>query len=201
MLLIGLTGGIGSGKSTVAAAFAARGAIVIDADQIAREVVAAGTDGLAEIVAQFGEEVLGDDGELDRPALGKIVFGDDEARATLNDITHPRIGEVTFARFAEIAEMEPPERVVVHDVPLLVEGGMAASYEYVVVVLADEERRIQRLQEHRGMDPDDARSRMRVQASDDDRRAVATHVITNDGDLDELERQVDAVWSAIRAIG
>lgn len=202
MYLVGLTGGIGSGKSTVAARLAQLGAYVIDADVVAREVVEPGTPGLEAIVARFGSSVLTADGALDRPALAAIVFGDDQARAALNDITHPRIGERITERIAAHVDAEADEhraRIVVVDHPLLIETGQAAAFPAVVVVLAPEELRIQRLVGSRGMDADDVRARLRAQADDAERRAAATHVIVNDGDLDHLHEQADAVHASLRS--
>ncbi|MGI5130853.1 dephospho-CoA kinase [Pseudonocardia sp. CA-107938] len=191
MLHVGLTGGIGSGKSTVARRLVARGAVLVDADVLAREVVAAGTDGFAEVVAQFGAGVVGPDGELDRPALGAVVFGDAEARARLNAIVHPRVRERSTAMVAAAA----PDAVVVQDVPLLVEGGMAARFALVVVVHADAEVRVARLVEQRGMDAADARSRIAAQATDDARRAVADVWLDNGGSPDDVAAAVDRLWA------
>jgi len=189
MVTVGLTGGVGSGKSTVAALLAAHGALVIDADAIAREVVAPGEPALTEIADAFGPEVIRGDGELDRPALAARVFTDGEARARLNAITHPRIA----ARTAEIMAGAAPGQVVVHDVPLLVENRLAGAYDLVVVVEASREVRMQRLA-LRGMPAAEAERRMASQASDAERREVADVVITNNGDLASLERQVDELW-------
>ncbi len=191
MLRVGLTGGIGAGKSTVAAELSELGAIVVDADRIAREVVEPGTDGLAEVVAAFGEDVLDDEGRLDRPALGRVVFGDEEARTRLNGILHPRIG----ARTAELIAAAPDDAVVVHDVPLLVENGMGPAFALVVVVDAPAEVRVQRLAETRGMGEDDARARIRAQASEADRRAAADVWIDNVGDVETVQATVRALWS------
>ena len=188
---MGLTGGIGAGKSTVAAELSALGAVVVDADQIAREVVEPGTDGLAEVVAAFGEDVLDDEGRLDRPALGRIVFADDEARTRLNGILHPRIG----ARTAELIAGAPDDAVVVHDVPLLVENGMGPAFALVVVVDAPEDVRVARLAETRGMPEDDARARIRAQATEEARRAAADVWIDNVGDVDAVHERVRALWS------
>ncbi|GIH18116.1 dephospho-CoA kinase [Rugosimonospora africana] len=187
---VGLTGGIGAGKSEVARRLAELGAQVIDADKLAREVVAPGTDGLAEVVAAFGPEVLGPDGALDRPALGRRVFGDDEARRRLESIIHPRVR----ARTAELVAAQPPDAVVVNDVPLLVEAGLAKGFDLVVVVLADEAARVRRLVEVRGMSEDEARSRIAAQATDEQRRAAADVILHNDGTLDELRAAVDDLW-------
>ncbi|HEU4348031.1 MAG TPA: dephospho-CoA kinase [Actinoplanes sp.] len=187
---IGLTGGIGAGKTAVARRFAELGALVVDADALARAAVAAGTPGLAAVVAEFGPGVLGPDGELDRPALGRLVFGDEGVRARLNAIVHPLVRR----RAAELIAAAPPGTVVVQDVPLLVETGQADRYDLVVVVEAPAELRAERLARDRGMSPDEARSRMAAQATDEQRRAAADVVLVNDGDLDELRAEVDRVW-------
>lgn len=185
MLRVGLTGGIGSGKSTVARALAELGAVVIDADQLAREVLAPGSEGLAEVVKAFGDDVLVD-GALDRAALAAKAFASDEARETLNSITHPRIGALTAERMGAAAE----DAIVAHDVPLLVEKGMAPFYHLVIVVHADVELRVKRLVESRGMDEADARSRIAAQASVEQRRAVADVWLDNSGDVPD----VTALW-------
>jgi dephospho-CoA kinase len=190
VLRIGLTGGIGSGKSTVSALLAERGAVVIDADRIAREVVAPGTPGLAAVAEAFGDGVLAPDGSLDRPALAAIVFADPEARARLDAIVHPLVR----ARAAEIAAAAPPDAVVVNDVPLLVETGQAGAYELVLVVEADTATRVARLVQ-RGLSAEDARARMAAQASDGQRRAVADVVLDNSGTREELAAQVDRFWT------
>jgi dephospho-CoA kinase len=190
MLLIGLTGGIGSGKSAVATRLTELGAIVIDADAIAREVVEPGTDGLAEVVAEFGPEVLTATGELDRPALGRLVFADPQRRQALERIIHPRVR----ARSAEILSTAPEDAVVVNDIPLLVETGQAKNFPLVIVVLAAEDVRVARLLRDRGMSEEDARARIAAQATDEQRREVADIVIVNDGTVDELRVAVDAAW-------
>ena len=190
MLRIGLTGGIGSGKSTVAALLAERGARVVDADRIAREVVEPGTPGLAAVVAEFGEGVLAGDGSLDRPALTAVVFGDPAARARLDGVVHPLVR----ARAAELVAAAPPEAVVVQDVPLLVETGQAGSYDLVLVVEADPEVRVRRLV-GRGLSAEDARARMASQATDEQRRAVADVVLRNDGDRPALAERVGRFWA------
>jgi dephospho-CoA kinase len=190
VLRIGLTGGIGSGKSTVSALLAARGAVVIDADRIAREVVEPGTPGLAAVVEAFGADVLRADGSLDRPALAAIVFGDAESRKRLDGIVHPLVR----SRAAELAAAAPEDAVVVHDVPLLVETGQTGSYDVVLVVRADPEVRVQRLLQ-RGLPEDDARARIAAQASDEQRSAVADVVLDNDGSPDELADQVNRFWA------
>lgn len=190
--IIGLTGGVGSGKSTVAALLAEHGAFVVDADAVAREVVAPGSAGLQRVAAAFGPDVLAADGTLDRPRLGALVFRDTDALARLNAILHPLIAQRTGELFAAA----PPGAVLVHDVPLLVENGLAPAYERVVVVLADDEVRLARLAA-RGMAPDEARRRMAAQATDEARLAVADEVLRNDGDRADLRAQVDALWARI----
>ena len=190
MLRIGLTGGIGAGKSTVAARLAELGATIVDADRLAREVVEPGTPGLAAVVEAFGADVLLPDGRLDRPALGRTVFGDAEQLARLNGILHPLIGERTRA----VIEAAPSNAVLVHDIPLLVENGLAAGFALVIVVDAPEPERIRRLVEDRGMRPDDAQARIRAQAGDAERRAVADVWIDNSGTAEATRAQVDACW-------
>lgn len=190
MLRIGLSGGIGSGKSTVASRFAEHGAVVIDADVLSREVVEPGTDGLAEIAAAFGADILTPDGALDRPALAARVFGDDQARETLNGIVHPRVA----ARTAELVAAAPADAVVVHDVPLLVEKGYAPHYHLVVIVDAPVETRVQRLV-GRGLPEADARARIAAQATEDARRAVADVWLDNSGAQDVVLAAVDALWA------
>jgi dephospho-CoA kinase len=191
VLQIGLTGGIGAGKTAVARRLAELGALVIDSDVVAREVVAAGTPGLDAVVAEFGPGVLGADGGLDRAALAGIVFADDEARNRLNGIVHPLVRR----RVAGIVAGAPADAVVVQDVPLLVETGQASRFDLVVVVEAPEAVRVDRLARDRGMDAEQARARMAAQASDADRRAVADVVLVNDGDLDALRGAVDRFWA------
>jgi dephospho-CoA kinase len=190
VLMVGLTGGIGAGKSEVARRLGELGAVVIDSDRLAREVVEPGTEGLAEIVAAFGPEVLGPDGALDRPALGRRVFGDEAARHRLEEIIHPRVR----ARSAELIAAAPPDAVVVNDIPLLVETGIGAGFDLVVVVAASEPGRIRRLARYRSMPAEEARSRMAAQATDEQRRAVADVVLDNDGSLEELRAAVDRLW-------
>ena len=190
MLRIGLTGGIGSGKSTVSRLLAERGAVIIDADVIAREVVEPGTPGLAAVVEAFGAEVLAPDGSLDRPALAAVVFADPESRRRLDGIVHPLVR----ARAIEVAAAAPTDAVLVNDVPLLVETGQASSYDLVLVVEADPETRIARLVQ-RGLTAEDARARIAVQATDDERRAVADVVLDNSGTPEELATQVDRFWT------
>lgn len=190
MLKIGLTGGIGSGKSEVSKRLAARGAVVIDADKIAREVVEPGTPGLARVVAVFGEEVLHPDGSLNREKLGAIVFADPDKLASLNGIVHPLVGE----RVADLQSRTADDAIMVYDVPLLAENRLAPMYDVVIVVDAADEVRIARLAEHRGMPEHDAKARIAAQATREDRLAIADIVIDNEGDLDDLEARVDQVW-------
>lgn len=197
MYLVGLTGGMGSGKSTVAAELARLGAHVIDADVAAREVVAPGEPALAEIRERFGTDIVGADGSLDRAALAAVVFADDDARADLNAITHPRIGERIGRWLAELGEEQrdgDDPVIAVIDHPLLIETGQADDFPSLVVVIAPVETRIARLEGGRGIDPADARARMASQASDDERRAAATHIVDNSGSLEQLRSQVEAVW-------
>jgi len=188
---VGLSGGVGSGKSTVSALLAEHGATVIDADALAREVVEPGTEGYAAVVARFGDAVVAD-GRLDRPALAKIVFNDEQARADLNAIVHPLVGR----RTAELMAAAAPDAIVVYDVPLLVESNMAAGFDRVVIVEAPVELRVQRLQ-GRGMPEPDARARIAAQASDEQRRAVADEIVDNSGTRQQLEAQVDALWQRL----
>lgn len=192
---MGLTGGIGSGKSEVARLLASYGAVVIDADQIAREVVAPGTDGLAEVVAEFGRGVLRSDGALDRDQLGEVVFADPDKRERLNAIVHPRVGE----RAAELQTAAPDDAVVVYDVPLLVENDLAGDYDVVIVVDAPVETQVQRMVELRGMPEQQVRSRLGAQASRERRRATADIVIDNAAGIDELDGQVRQVWDHLSA--
>ncbi|MFF8531390.1 dephospho-CoA kinase [Streptomyces sp. NPDC015532] len=191
MLKVGLTGGIGAGKSEVSRLLVAHGAVLIDADRIAREVVAPGTPGLAAVVDAFGEDVLAPDGGLDRPKLGSIVFADPQELAVLNSIVHPLVG----ARSRALEDAAPEDAVVVHDVPLLAENGLAALYDLVIVVDARPETQLDRLVRLRGMAEEDARARMAAQASRDKRLAIADIVIDNDVPLETLERRVGDVWA------
>ena len=183
MLRIGLTGGIGSGKSSVARLFAERGAVIVDADAIARAVVAPGTRGLAAVAERFGADVLGADG-----ALAGVVFGDAAALAALEGITHPLIWAEAARQFAAV----PADGIVVHDMPLLVEKVMSAEYHLVIVVLTDTELRVRRLVEHRGLDESDARRRIAAQVDDDARRAAADVLLDNNGTPDALANQAGA---------
>ncbi|MCV7260893.1 dephospho-CoA kinase [Mycobacterium shimoidei] len=191
MLRIGLTGGIGAGKSAVAATFAQCGGIIVDGDVIAREVVEPGTEGLAALVEAFGEDILQPDGSLDRPALAAKAFSDDESRKTLNGIVHPLVGK----RRAEIIAGVPEDAVVVEDIPLLVESGMAPLFPLVVVVHADAAVRLRRLVDQRGMAEDDARARIAAQANDEQRRAVADVWLDNSGTPEALAERAREVWN------
>lgn len=190
---MGLTGGIGAGKSEVARLLVSFGAVLVDADRIAREVVEPGTEGLAAVVAEFGPQVLAADGSLDRAALGAIVFADEERRKTLGSIVHPLVGR----RSQELQEAAGPDAIVVHDVPLLTENGLAPLYDLVVVVDASPQTRLERLVGARGMDPQEVRARMAAQASREQRLAIADVVIDNDGPLDALRPQVEALWRTL----
>lgn len=190
MLRIGLTGGMGAGKSTVARALAELGAVIIDSDLIAREVVAVGTPGLARLVEAFGDEILAADGGLDRPALAARAFRDDESRTTLNSITHPLVGQ----RTAELLAAAAPDAIVVQDVPLLVENGMGPLVNLVVVVDVAAETRLRRLVEFRGVPEGDARARIAAQASDEQRYAAADVLLDNNGAAGRVEEQVHRLW-------
>lgn len=195
MLRVGLTGGIGAGKSEVSRLLASYGAVLIDADKIAREVVEPGTPGLAAVVAAFGDGILTPDGTLDRPKLGSVVFADPERLAVLNGIVHPLVRD----RSAELEAAAGEDSVVVQDVPLLTENGLAPLYDMVLVVDASPETQLDRLVRLRGMARDEARARMAAQADREQRLAVADLVIDNDGPLEALEPQVRKVWEELRA--
>lgn len=194
MLSVGLTGGIGSGKSEVSRLLGEHGAVIVDADRIAREVVEPGTEGHAAVVAEFGEEILAPDGTLDRPRLGALVFGDPERLKALNAIVHPLVG----ARSAELQRTAGEDAVVVHDVPLLVENGLGPQYDLVVVVDASTETRLDRLVRLRGMTEADARARMAAQATREQRLAVADVVVDNDGSPEQLRERVAELWRRLR---
>ncbi|MGI9085985.1 MAG: dephospho-CoA kinase [Aeromicrobium sp.] len=193
MFRLGLTGGIGSGKSTVSALLAERGAFIIDYDQLAREVVEVGAPALAAIAERFGDDVIADDGTLDRPALGSVVFGDDAARADLEAITHPAIRDLALARQATA----PDDGIVVHDHPLLVEMGIAARCDLVVVVDVPGDVQVERLVTLRGMSESDARARLAAQAPRAERLDAADVVIDNTGPVEDLEASVDQLWARI----
>lgn len=194
MVKVGLTGGIGAGKSEVSRLFAGYGAVIVDADRIAREVVEPGAPGLASVVAEFGEGVLAADGTLDRPRLGSLVFSDTERLAALNAIIHPLVGQ----RSAELERAAGEDAVVVHDVPLLAENGLGPLYDEVIVVDASPGTQLDRLVRLRGLDEGEARARMAAQATREERLAIADVVIDNDGPLEELEPQVRKVWERLR---
>jgi dephospho-CoA kinase len=215
MLKVGLTGGIGAGKSEVSRLLDAHGAVIVDADKIAREVVEPGTPGLAAVVAEFGEEILAPDGTLDRPKLGSLVFADTERLAALNAIVHPLVGERSAelerqaqeaaqaeqaqqAAAAESAQGQDGGAVIVHDVPLLAENGLAPLYDLVLVVDASPETQMDRLVRLRGMTEGEAAARMAAQATRRERLAVSDIVIKNDGPLEELQARVREVWDALR---
>lgn len=190
MIHVGLTGGVASGKSAVATQLAKLGAVVIDADKLAREVVAPGTEGLAQIRQAFGQEVLASDGSLDRAALGALVFSDEAQRLKLNAIVHPLVrAEANRLRAAASSEA-----VVVEDIPLLVESGQAERFDLVLVVQAPHEERIRRMVEDRRWSVAEAESRMAAQASDADRAAIADHLLMNDGTLEQLQAQVTELF-------
>jgi len=203
MLRVGLTGGIGSGKSEVARRLAALGAVVIDADQLAREVVQVGSDGLAEVVAEFGTDVLQADGSLDRAALGRIVFSDEDARRRLEKIIHPRVrtraAEIESA-VAQQAAKTGDHPVVVHVIPLLVETGQAGRFDVVIVVDTPEDVQIERLRRTRGMSEEEARARIDAQASREERLRAADIVLDNSGELPALDTQVEQAWQRLTTL-
>ena len=198
MYLIGLTGGIAAGKSLVSGRFAKLGAVVVDADRLAREVVEPGTAGLAAIAQTFGPSVISPSGELDRAALGAIVFADPDRLAALNAITHPAIRALTRERIAAAAAVDPGATVV-YDVPLLTEANVDHGYDLVVVVEANEPERIRRMVTDRGMAEPEARRRLASQASDAERRAISDVVIDNSGTIGDTLAQVDEVWARVEA--
>ena len=192
---VGLTGGVGSGKSTVSAILDELGAVIIDADVLAREVVAKGTPGLDAVVEAFGPELLTPDGDLDRPAMGLLVFADEQKRRTLEGIVHPLV----FERIVALEEAAGEHDIVVHDIPLLAESGRADTFDAVIVVDADAETRIERMVRDRGWTRQDAEARMLAQSERKERLAIATHVIENHGDLDQLRARVAEVYEQLRA--
>jgi dephospho-CoA kinase len=196
MLLVGLTGGIGAGKSTVARMLAERGAVVIDADELARRAIDTGTPGFDAVVKAFGPEAITSDGEINRNRLAALVFADEEARRKLEAIVHPEVARL-FAE--ETAKHKGTDRIVVYAVPLLVESGLQEMFDVVVVVTAQREDRIARLAAARNMSGKDIRGRMDAQLSDDERERAADVVIRNDSSMEDLERQVDAVWRDLMA--
>ena len=194
MLRVGLTGGIGAGKSEVSRRLAAQGAVIIDADAAARDVVAPGTEGLAEVTEAFGRDLLLPDGGLDRARLGDLVFADPEQRARLNAIIHPKVGE----RMAELEQAAGPGAIVVHDVPLITENGLASAYDVVVVVDVPPRTQIDRLVKLRGMTREQAKARIAAQATREQRLAIADMVVDNSSSLTELDRQVGDLWAELR---
>lgn len=192
---VGLTGGVASGKSTVSEILAELGAVIIDGDKLAREVVEKGTPGLAQVVEAFGAGVLTPEGSLDRPKLGRIVFADEEQRRRLEGIVHPLV----FERYAELEAAAPEGALVVHDIPLLAESGRADTFDAVVVVETPEELQIERMLRDRGWTREDAESRIAAQATPKQRRAIATHLIVNDGSLEHLRAQVEQVFAELTA--
>jgi dephospho-CoA kinase len=194
VLRVGLTGGIGAGKSEVSRRLAAQGAVVIDADAIAREVVEPGTPGLAAVIAEFGADLLRSDGGLDRDRLGEIVFADPAKLEGLNRIVHPLVAE----RMAELEKAAGQDSIVVHDVPLLAENNLSRGYDLVVVVDAPEQFQLERLLRQRRMTEEQARARMAAQASREKRLAVADLVVDNSSSLAELDRQVGDLWTELR---
>ena len=196
MLLVGLSGGIGAGKSTVARLLERRGAVVIDADQLARDAIAKGTPGFDDVVDAFGPEVVGPDGDLDRAALAARIFADPSEKATLEGIVHPEVA----SRFGQrVQEFRATDRVVLYVSPLLVELGLAPAFDVVVVVTASPHLRISRVASDRGLSPDEVRSRMAAQATDEQRMEVADVLIDNDGSLAELEPQIERLWADLVA--
>ncbi|MEX2328663.1 MAG: dephospho-CoA kinase [Nitriliruptoraceae bacterium] len=197
MLVVGLTGGIGSGKSTVADLLRVRGATVIDADAVAREVVEPGQPALVELVQRFGDDVVDDDGRLRRRELAERAFADDDAHASLERITHPHISRRVEQRLADLSAEADPATLVVVDHPLLIETGQTQRFAALVVVLADEQIRVDRVCRERGLTPDEVRARMTRQVDDAQRRAAASHVIENSGNLADLEARVDEVHAEL----
>ena len=195
MLRVGLTGGIASGKSAVADELAARGAVLVDADVLAREVVEPGTPGLAAVVQRFGPGVLDGDGRLDRPRLGRLVFADPEARRDLERVVHPAVR----ARAAELERAAPPDAVVVHVIPLLVETGQADDFDLCVVVDVDPESQLQRLQRRNDLSREEAQARVGAQATREERLAAADRVLHNDGSREHLRAEVGRLWQELAA--
>jgi dephospho-CoA kinase len=193
MVRVGLTGGIAMGKSTVSDYLRSHGAVVIDADAIAREVVEPGTPGFAQVVEEFGEGIVDESGAIDRPKLGALVFSDDSARKRLEAIVHPLV----FLRIIELEEQAPKDAVVVHDLPLLAESGRAETFDYVVVVDAPMEAQIERMVRDRGWTEDEARARIAAQASREARRAIATHLVENTGTREDLAGRVGEVFGEL----
>ena len=198
MLRVGLTGGIGSGKSTVSERLAALGAVILDADKAARAVVEPGTPGLAQIAEAFGPSVLAPDGSLDRAKLAEIVFADESALAKLNAITHPLIRDHIQAAEEAAIQAGPDDLVLVHDIALLAEWGRAKEFDLVIVVDVPTEVQVERLTQQRGMPEDQARARIAAQATRDQRRAIADIIIDNSGPRSDLDRRVTEVWADLK---
>ncbi len=190
---VGLTGGVASGKSTVSAILAELGAVVIDGDVLAREVVEKGTPGLAQVVEAFGPDILTPEGDLDRPRLGQIVFNDEARRKELEGIVHPLV----FERYAELEASAPKDSLVVHDIPLLAESGRADTFDAVIVVETPAEVQVERMLRDRGWTREDAEARIRSQATPEQRRAIATHLIVNTGSKADLRRRVEEVYAEL----
>jgi len=199
--IIGLTGGIAAGKSTVSGRWAEHGAVVVDADRLARDAVAPGSPGLEQVAERFGPSVIAADGTLDRPALGAVVFSDPAARKDLEAITHPEVWRLAQAAF-DAAEQADPDALVVYDVPLLAEarGSRPLRFDAVVVVDAPAAMRIERLVQHRGMSRQEAEGRVGAQASDADRLALADHVVDATGTLEDTVRSADQVWAVVAPV-
>lgn len=193
---VGLTGGIASGKSTVSAILRELGAVVIDADALAREVVDRDTSGLAAVVAEFGDGLLTPEGDLDRAAMGALVFNDESARRRLEAIVHPLV----FERIVDLETHAPAGAVVVHDIPLLAESGRADTFDAVVVVDAPQDVQVDRMVRDRGWAEEDALARIAAQASPHDRRAIATYLIENTGSVDDLRQEVEAVYAELEKL-
>jgi dephospho-CoA kinase len=193
---VGLTGGIASGKSTVSAILAELGAVIIDGDKLAREVVEPGTPGLAQVVETFGPEILLPDGSMDRAKVGQIVFNDEAKRKLLEGIVHPLV----FERYAALEASAPKDGLVIHDIPLLAESGRADTFDAVIVVETPAEVQIERMLRDRGWTRADAESRIAAQATPEQRRAIATYLIVNTGTLDELRARVEAVYAELVAV-
>lgn len=194
MMRVGLTGGVASGKSTVSAILAELGAVLIDADVLAREVVARGTPGLEAVASEFGDQLLTPEGDLDRAAMGSLVFADADARKRLEAIVHPLV----FERIVELESQAPDDAVVVHDIPLLAESGRADTFDAVLVVHAPAELQVARMTQDRGWTREEAEARIAAQASSEERLALATHVIDNTGSRDDLRRRVEAIYASLR---
>lgn len=195
---LALTGGIGSGKSTVAELFAAHGATIIDADAISRSLMEPGQQVLADVVATFGDNLLDESGRLNRQALADIVFNDDDARNRLNALVHPAVREESKLQLKAAMEADPDNAVIIQDIPLLVETGQAEKFDGVIVVYTQMDTRLQRLVDARGMNTDDARARIAAQATDEQRNAIADWIIDNSGSLENTAAQVAEVWDELR---